>query len=150
MLSKEGELLRQKDFILGGALLIKKTLIKYAFIHSFENKWSNGRKHILSRIPLSSKPALFLLGLWSTSSTPALSPLARIKHAILLNYPCKQAPGRASDGEKSLQPLENKKLSFSTVLQIKMRGSFFPPSLPEYNEWRAQEWLETGIQQIKP
>ena len=32
MLSKEGKLLRQKDFILGGVLLIKKTLIKYAFI----------------------------------------------------------------------------------------------------------------------
>ena len=32
MLSKEGKLLSQKDFIVGGALLIKKTLIKYAFI----------------------------------------------------------------------------------------------------------------------
>ena len=71
------------------------------------------------------------------------SPLARIKHAILLNYPCKQAPGRAGNerGEKSLQPLENKNfLSFSTILQIKMRGREGAPFLPEYNEWRAQAW----------
>ena len=95
--------------------------------------------------------------LYTAPLSLSLSPLARIKHAILLNYPCKQAPGRegerAREGEKSLQPLENKKLSFffSTVLQIKMRGrgSLLPPLPNIMSGGLKRGWNhEVGIQHI--
>ena len=98
---------------------MKKTLIKYASSCSWlcEDKWSNGRKQPLSLL-LCPPPARLDFGPLSPLHSAALSTRPyQACHSFKLSMQTgPRAGGRRREGEKSLQPLENKKLSSSAVV----------------------------------